>query len=163
MARILIIGIGNTLRSDDGVGWHVAHKLGEQALASDVDVIAVQQLMPEIAEPVSRAEKVLFLDAVEGGRPGSVRAHRIVPAAESGLESHHLTPAAVLKLTAELYKRCPEAYLLTVAGESFDAGENFSAAVSAALPSVWGAIERFLSRARKGDCLGAEFLSDGID
>jgi len=163
MARILIIGIGNTLRSDDGVGWHVAHELREQMSASDVDVIALQQLMPEIAEPVSRAEKVLFVDAVEGGKPGSVRGQQIVPAVESRLDSHHLTPTTVLRLALQLYNRCPEAFLLTVAGESFSTGENFSAAVRGALPAVREAIERFLSWARKGDRPEEEFLNDLID
>ena len=163
MARILIIGIGNSLRSDDGVGWHVAHELSAQMSANDVDVIPLQQLMPEIAEPVSRAEKVLFVDAVEGGKPGTLRAQQIVPAVESRLDSHHLTPASVLKLALDLYNRCPQAFLLTVVGESFGPGENFSATVADALPSVRDAMERFLSWARKNDQPGAEFLNGMID
>jgi hydrogenase maturation protease len=163
MARILIIGIGNSLRSDDGVGWHVASELSGRLSASDADVIVLQQLMPEIAEPISRAEKVLFVDALQGGKPGSVRVQRIVPAAESRLDSHRCTPASILKLALELYDRSPEAFLITIAGESFDSGEELSAAVQEALPAVREAIERFLSWARKGDRLDAEFLNGLTD
>lgn len=163
MARILIIGIGNSLRSDDGVGWHVAHELGGQLSAGDVDVLALQQLMPEIAEPISHAEKVLFVDAVEGGNPGSVRVQRIVPAQESHIDSHHLTPMTLLRLALELYDRCPEAFLLTVVGESFSPGEQFSPPVRDALPVVRKKIDLFLSLARKQDRADGEFLADSID
>lgn len=163
MARILIIGVGNSLRSDDGIGWRVANELSGRLAASDVEVMALQQLMPEIAEPISRAEKVLFVDAVEGGKPGSLRVEQIAPAAESRLDSHHLTPASILKLTLDLYDRRPQAFLLSVAAESFGPGENFSAAVSDALPAVRNAIERFLSWARKDDRLNAESFNGLID
>lgn len=163
MARILIIGIGNGLRSDDGVGWHVGSELSRQQSAPDVEVIVVQQLMPEIAEPISRADKVLFVDAVEGGTPGTVSGQRIAPALQSRLDSHHLTPASILRLALDLYERCPEAFLLTVVGESFGPGEKFSAAVSGALPAVRGSIERFLSWARKDGRVDAEFLNGLTD
>lgn len=158
MPRILIIGVGNSLRSDDGVGWRVAQELSEQMPGSDVDVIAVQQLLPEIAEPVSRAEKVLFVDALQSGKPGSIQVQRVVPAAESRFDSHHLTPARLLKLAIELYKGYPEAFLLTVGGECFGPGETFSAAVRGALPAVGKIIERFLLWARNGDSRKAGFL-----
>lgn len=161
MARILIIGIGNSLRSDDGVGWHVGSELSGQQSAPDVEVIVVQQLMPEIAEQISRAEKVLFVDAVEGGKPGTLRTERILPATESRLDSHQLMPSSVLKMALDFYGMCPQAFLLTVVGESFGIGENFSAAVSSALPAVRDSIERFLSWARKDGRVDAEFL-DGL-
>jgi hydrogenase maturation protease len=159
MARILIIGIGNNLRSDDGVGWRVAVELSERMSASDVDVIAVQQLLPEIAEPVSRAEKVLFVDALQNGTPGSIQVQRVAPAGEWRLQSHHLTPASVLKLAVELYQGRPQAFLLTVGGECFSPGEDLSETASAALPAVSKAIERFVWWARNGDSCETELLN----
>jgi hydrogenase maturation protease len=163
MARILIIGIGNTLRSDDGVGWHIAQEFRERLAASDSEAIAVQQLMPEIAETISRVELVLFVDAMDGGKPGRVQIQPIVVSDESRGESHHLTPEIVLGLTQRLYQRCPRAFQLTIAGESFNPGETFSAAVSDALPAVRTAIDRFLAWARKGDCTQEEFLDGVLD
>jgi len=62
----LVIGIGNPLRGDDGVGALLA----EQAAlftAADPDgpvaVRSVQQLTPELAEELARLEAVLFIDA----------------------------------------------------------------------------------------------------
>jgi len=46
-AHALIIGIGNPLRSDDGVGWVVAEQLTRDSDASS-DVLTVYQLTPEL-------------------------------------------------------------------------------------------------------------------
>ena len=146
MARILIIGIGNVLRSDDGVGWQVVQEISEQSSASDVQFILVQQLTPEIADSVSRADRALFVDAARGGTPGSVYAGPILPAKESSTPSHDLSIASVLKLARDLYHRSPTAYALTVSGESFEVGEDLSPAVREALPTLREAIERFIER-----------------
>lgn len=133
--RFLIVGYGNPLRCDDGLGWHVAQQLSHEPLGPDVQVIAAHQLTPEIAEAASRAEHVLFIDAASQGEPGSM-GWEGVSAGELPRQSHEGSPAAVLKLAKELYGRSPQAQLLTIAGESFDAGETMSAAVLATVPAL---------------------------
>jgi len=148
MIRILIVGIGNPLRSDDGLGWHVArellHELARGLANDDVQVVATQQLMPEISDRASRAELVLFIDAARSGNPGTLKCEQIAPAAPASRHSHDLTPAGILKLAQELYGRCPAAYLLTVAGESFVTGDTLSATVAAAIPALNAKIRDFI-------------------
>jgi hydrogenase maturation protease len=163
MSEILVIGIGNPLRSDDGVGWRLAMEFSREQVRADVHIIATQQLMPETADPVSRARKVLFVDASEKGRPGNVQVQQIAAAEECHFDSHHMTPAMVLKLAIDLYGRQPQAFLLTVVGESFSPGENFSEAVSCALPALRKTIERFLSWAQNHDGMAPEFLDGAVD
>jgi hydrogenase maturation protease len=163
MSEILVIGMGNPLRSDDGVGWRLAMEFSHEKVRADVHIIATQQLMPENVDPVSRAKKVLFVDAAEKGRPGNVQVQRIAPAQESRFDSHQMTPAMVLKLAIDLYDRQPQAFLLTVVGESFSPGETFSEAVSGALPAVRKTIERFLSWAQNDENMEPEFLDGAVD
>lgn len=143
MPRLLIVGYGNPLRSDDGFGCHVAQRLRGE-LAGDVEVIAAQQLTPEIAEVASHAERVLFLDASHGGTPGSLNCQLIAPAESPSRHSHELSPAVVLGLSKELYGRCPTAHLLTVAAESFEAGETMTPTVAEAIPAVMAQVQRFI-------------------
>lgn len=96
----------------------------------------LQQLGPELAEDVSRAEAVLFLDAREGGEPGAVRIEILSPAAEGPGLSHALSPRALLLCAQRLYGRAPRAALLTVTGERFGHGEELSPRVEAALPEA---------------------------
>jgi len=144
MARILIIGIGNPLRSDDGLGWRVAQELSGELGRDDVRVVAAQQLTPEMSEMASRAELVLFLDAAQSGEPGTLQCSEIGPAAPPGRHSHDLSPAGVLKLAQELYGRCPRSYLLTIAAESFADGDTLSASVAAAVPALKTRIRSFI-------------------
>lgn len=143
MFKILILGIGNPLRSDDGVGWWLATELSREMLRDDVHVIATQQLMPEISELASRAERVLFIDATASGEPGTLEFKQIEPGCLSR-HSHELSPAGVLRLAQNLYGRCPTACLLAIAGESFTTGDGLSAKVAAALPRAKAEIACFI-------------------
>jgi hydrogenase maturation protease len=140
MVRILIVGIGNPLRSDDGLGWHVARELLRELARGlahdDLQVVATQQLTPEISDMASRAELVLFIDAARSGNPGILKCEQITPAAPTSRHSHDLSPAGILKLAQDLYGRCPASYILTVAGESFATGDSLSAKVTATIPTL---------------------------
>jgi Ni,Fe-hydrogenase maturation factor len=58
------------LRTDDGLGWQVAVELFRTNTSPEVDVLPCHQLTPELAEAVSVAETVLFIDCArwETGR-----------------------------------------------------------------------------------------------
>ena len=60
--HFLIIGYGNTLRGDDGVGPRVAETVAALNLPG-VRALVCPMLMPEIADPISRAHTVIFVDA----------------------------------------------------------------------------------------------------
>ena len=137
MARALVIGYGNTLRGDDGLGPAVAELLEAELAAEDVDVLSCQLLTPDLAEPVSRAELVIFIDAAAQGVPGAFACARVQPdRSRTSSFTHHFDPAALLALADVLYGRAPEAYVLSICGESFDDGEGLRASIAARVPEV---------------------------
>ena len=142
--RTLIIGIGNPLRGDDGIGWDVASELSSELRRDDVQVLATHQLTPELSDWVSRADRVFFIDAARSGDPGTLRCQPVLPVAPPARLSHALSPATLLNMAERLYGRCPTAYLLTIAGDSFDSGESLSAAVSSALPALRAQLHRLI-------------------
>jgi hydrogenase maturation protease len=133
---VLVIGYGNPLRRDDGVGpWLVEYVSG---LIPDpsIDWRTCLQLTPELAEPLSRAACAIFVDATAEGYPGQVACSRleVLDDLPPGGVIHHLTPPGVLIVARVLYGACPDAYMLTVAGENFGYGQGFSPSVQAQLP-----------------------------
>jgi len=150
MARTLIVGYGNPLRSDDGFGWHAAQQLSTSLPESDVEVIARQQLTPDLAETASHFPLVIFIDAARDLPPGEVRCERIAgggnPRAETSGFTHFLTPASLLAWTAELYVKLPEAYYISVGGESFAEGETISPIVRAAFEPVTAQVRALIAR-----------------
>lgn len=127
----LMIGYGNTLRSDDGLGPFLSEILGE-----GWHVITGHQLMPEYAEPISQAECVVFLDAAHGDTPGEVVVRPVLPEAANAALSHNVTPAALLASAQALYGARPCAILVTVTGAEFGLGTHFSPIIAAMIPHL---------------------------
>jgi hydrogenase maturation protease len=138
MQPVLIIGYGNTLRGDDGVGPLAAEALSASAAHDGVDVMRLHQLAPELVEAVSRVEAVLFIDARSGGPAGEVRCEEISLAAPDNQFTHQLTPSTLLALTRQMYGRAPAGYEISVSGQSFELSEELSPAVSEAMPRLVG-------------------------
>lgn len=137
MARTLIIGYGNPLRADDGLGWHAARLLAERIRRDDVDILTCHQLTPELAEDVSAADLVIFIDAACVGEPGAFRCEDVRPDMSSSTDfTHHFDAPALLACAQVLYGSCPRAVLCSVAADSFDLTEDLSDAVQAALPTL---------------------------
>jgi hydrogenase maturation protease len=145
-SRLLIIGYGSPLRGDDGIGWRVADRLA--TLAGDAaNVLTVHQLTPELAEPISKADLVIFIDACYTGQPGSWTCETICLDRESPEAfTHYFTPANLLGYANAIFGAEPKALLISVAGASFDCGDQLSPDVAAIVPEIvatvsqwWGA------------------------
>jgi hydrogenase maturation protease len=130
----LIIGCGSLVRTDDGVGQSMALALSERIAGAEA--IRCTQLTPELAEPISRADAVIFIDASAEGEPGSIRLTALEPEHNGGAFTHHVTPSSLLGAAADLYGSAPPAYLIAVAGWSFDYGAALSPQMEAILPAL---------------------------
>jgi hydrogenase maturation protease len=131
----LLIGYGNPLRGDDGVGWVVARAV--RAANAPHHILTAHQLTPELASDVADADRVVFIDAACDAEPGQVTARPVRPAhgPPRGLTQHAYDPSALLWLARAVHGRAPEeAWLVTVGASRFDCGEGLSPAVEAAIP-----------------------------
>jgi hydrogenase maturation protease len=124
-AKILMIGFGNTLRGDDGVGPYVAGVVASWRLPG-LESLAVPQLIPELAEPVAAAKAVIFVDAQTAGQ-GDVVELRSIEASESRVSIAHVSdPQSLLALAAAVYGSRPQAWLITIPAADFSFGEKLS-------------------------------------
>jgi hydrogenase maturation protease len=133
----LVVGYGNALRGDDGLGWHAAALLARDPRLAGAEVLARHQLTPELAEDVSRAALVVLVDARAGGAPGGLTVERVAPAGPAGPAwSHRLDPPSLVGLAVALYGTAPPVYLVSAAVATCEAGERLSPALELALPRV---------------------------
>jgi hydrogenase maturation protease len=133
--RRLVIGIGNPLRGDDGVGALLAEQLGGRS---------VQQLTPELAEELAGLEAVLFIDAwlaPAGARPEL----RQLISSGAAAESHRLEPEQLLAICEVLYGRSPRGHLLRVPAFAFGHGTALSAELREGLPLARRLLEAWWS------------------
>src|ERR1035441_2859434 len=126
-SRKLVIGYGNPLRGDDGLGWEVAERLAASIANESVAFMAVHQLTPELAEPVSNAEMVIFVDASYEGKPGTWRCDEVKPApATTSALGHHFSISGLLAYARAIFQASPQAFVVSVAAESFECHNDFS-------------------------------------
>ena len=124
MPGFLVIGYGNTLRRDDGVGQRVAESIAALGLPG-VEALACALLTPELAGLVARAGTVVFVDAsVEA--PRRVQLRRLEPADSSRILAHAADPRTLLALARDVFGRVPQAWWLTIPIEDLGIGEELS-------------------------------------
>ena len=121
---LLVIGYGNTLRRDDGVGPRVAEAVAALALPG-VRTLACPLLTPELAEAVSQAEGAIFVDAAVDA-PREVQLRGLAPAASSQVLAHAASPATLLSLARDVFGHAPEACWLTIPVQELGIGEGLS-------------------------------------
>jgi hydrogenase maturation protease len=123
--ELLLIGYGNSLRGDDGAGPHVAEAVARLDWPG-VEVISCPLLAPELAEPISRSKKVIFVDAAIDA-PREVQLRPLAPAESSQVMAHAADPRTVLALARDVYGHSPQAWWLTIPAENLEVGEHLSA------------------------------------
>ena len=141
---VLVVGYGNALRTDDGLGWHVAERLADDPRLAGATVLRRHQLTPELALDISEATLLVLVDASHGPAAGEVSVERLEPTGDAGTSgttwSHHLTPATLVDLARELYGRAPDVFVVGCGVASVEMGDELSPEVRDALPRVVDAV-----------------------
>jgi hypothetical protein len=115
-----------------------------------VEVITTLQLTPELAQPISRATGVIFIDASVDRVPGLMicfhlpPVHLCTPGARPAT-THYLTPHLVLGTALALYGYAPPGWLYTTGGINFELGETLSPIVAQTVPC---AVDLIMARLR---------------
>jgi hydrogenase maturation protease len=152
--KLLLIGYGNPDREDDGVAWHILCAItlkldlpvpesyeDEFPESAPIDLAFYLQLTPEMAEDISAYEYVCFLDAHTGNIPEPVRLINVESEFQHSPFTHHLTPQSLLSLCETIYKKKPDAALLSVLGHRFlftrQLSDETAALVPGAVEQIW--------------------------
>jgi len=123
--NILLVGIGNSGRRDDGLGWKftdMARHLGYK----EMDFEFRYQLQVEDVLMVCRYDKVVFADASHTSIKEGFEIKPIKPARHYFFSSHMQSPETILYLAKELYNKTPEAYTLAISGHNWGLGTVLS-------------------------------------
>jgi hydrogenase maturation protease len=144
----LVLGYGNELRGDDAAGPHVAREVTRLHLPG-VKARAVQQLTPELAEPLSEAAVAVFVDAALGGTPGTVEVTRCGDVDLHRPLGHIADPSSLLALAAAVFGRAPAAWLVKVHVSDLEVREGLSAAASRGVAVAVDAVQALMIRLRQ--------------
>lgn len=143
LRRVLVIGYGNPGRLDDGLGPALAQRLAATA-PPDVTVDADYQLTVEDAAAIAEHDVVVFVDAaVKGTEPFYFRP--VTPSAEVSFTSHSISPASLLGLVRDVFRRDTRGYVLGIRGYEFNEfGERLSPRAAVNLERARDFLDRLL-------------------
>jgi len=137
---VLVLGLGNELLRDDGVGVHAVRALAAERLRG-VDMMEIETATLDALGPIERARAVIALDAVDAGRPpGTVLRVSLdeVPTLPVPVSLHALDLPALLQLIPEASR--PQVVVLGVQPGTIGPGMDLSPEVRGALPHLLAAV-----------------------
>ena len=140
--RTLVLGIGNPILGDDGVGFHIAQELAKEIKDENIDVKGTSVGGLNLLELNVGYDKVIIIDAImtESGEAGEVyqlRLEDIGEPAQSIISAHHLSLLTMIKLGRELFpKKMPEEVAILAVGiqEVAKVTEEMTGKVKEAIP-----------------------------
>ncbi|MCB1486231.1 MAG: hydrogenase maturation protease [Bauldia sp.] len=139
---VIIVGIGNPERGDDGVGRVVVRRLTEM-VGTDVETVEHDGEAASLLDCLEGARTAFLIDAcVSGAPPGT--AHRIdladdagiLPDLQFGLSTHGFGLAEAIALGRALGALPPRSIVYAVEAASFETGAGLSPAVAQAVETV---------------------------
>lgn len=109
--KTLVLGLGNPILTDDGVGIRVAEELENRINSGDADVIAASLAGLDLLETLTGYQRVIIIDALQtGGAPGEI--YRLDPEAfQSTIHAaspHDVNLATALELGKRLGLELPQ-------------------------------------------------------
>ena len=156
--KVLIIGIGNPGRGDDGLGPELIERLRRDPRQNSQTHIELghpnsayvcefefrYQLNVEDAYTIKDYPFVIFADAAMTGDEGAALTE-VFPSDAIAFTTHRMSPASVLALCHELYGLTPKAYILSIRGYHWELGEGLSSRAEANLNLALAIVRKFLA------------------
>ena len=138
--HILILGVGNLLLSDEGVGVHVAQRMMTMDWPPEVQVVEGGTDGFGLVNFITEADRMILIDAVKGGgQPGSIYRFEIEdcpPYPDIFKTSvHQISILEVINLSS-LIGSTPRTTIIGIEPASVEMGMGLSPSVEAKLPKV---------------------------
>lgn len=136
--RVVVIGIGNEFRRDDGIGPAVAAELADRP---GMRVRVCQEEPAALLDAWDGAALAVVIDAADGGEPGRVRTCSLDDFAQAApVSSHDLGLRQSYELGRALGRAPESVAVVTVDVADTGHGRGLSPPVAAALPEAVRAV-----------------------
>ena len=148
--KVLLIGIGNSGRGDDGLGWKFTDMLKRYKF-DFLDYEYRYQLQVEDTLLISRYNMVIFADASHEILENGFEVKSCTPANHYFFSSHIQSPETILYLANDLYNKQPAAYTVAITGHHWELKTSLSRNAKKNLQSALAFfVEEFLPTIEQG-------------
>jgi len=123
--RILLIGIGNSGRGDDGLGWVFTEHIGQNEYHF-IDREYRYQLQIEDSALICEYDTVIFADASHTELKAGFEIRPCTAASHYFFSSHIQSPETILYLANSLYGKYPDTYTMAISGNDWELKTSLS-------------------------------------
>jgi hydrogenase maturation protease len=145
---VLVVGVGNEMRGDDGVGVEIARRVRDAGERGGIEVREHQGEPTELLDAWQGREAVVLVDTMHSGQePGTMRrldvSNRPLPVPLGGSSSTHaFTLGDAIELARALHRLPERLVVFAIEGRTFAAGAALSSELEASLPALAEAVLR---------------------
>lgn len=138
--RVLVLGVGNDLLTDEGIGVHVARRLANEPLPPDVTVYDGGVRGIDLLEVIQGCDRLIIVDAVNAqAEPGTV--FRFRPDEVECILREHKTSLHQVDLfdtikIARFLGSCPEIVVIGIQPKEIDWGLALTPELTVILPGI---------------------------
>ena len=142
--RTLVLGIGNPILGDDGIGFHIAQELAKQIKDENIDVKDTSADGLNLLELIIGYDKLIVIDALmtkdeKVGEIYRLKPENVSQPAPWAISPHHFNLATTIETGKRLFpKEIPEEIIVFGIGtqEVAKVTEEITAKVKEAIPRV---------------------------
>jgi len=150
MTSILVLGLGNTIMSDDGIGPKVIEQLQQDAaLSENVVLLDGGTLGLDLLPHLERVKRLIIVDAVEIGQPAGscvrLAGDEVPMALETKLSPHQMGMKDLLAVARLMGHLPDEIVLIGVQPASLEMDTELTPAVAAAMPTLLAMVQAELA------------------
>ena len=145
MDKILIVGIGNLLCRDEGIGVHVIQEMEKIKLPDHIDLLDMGTSTMDLISHLEGVKKLIVIDAMRaGGKPGTIykcKPEDLIPKGEQSVSLHDIGVIETLTMAKKMGMAI-ETVIIGVEPETMDWGMELTEAVKNKIPLIIEAVLR---------------------
>jgi hydrogenase maturation protease len=141
--KILVVGMGNLLYRDEGIGVHVVQEMENMKLPDMIEVLDIGTSTMDLISYLKGVEKLIVIDAMKaGGDPGTVykcKPEDLLPKDEGPISLHEIGLLETLNMAKKMEMEI-ETVIIGVEPKVFDWGIELTEEVKNRIPFIIEAV-----------------------
>lgn len=138
--KIVILGVGNILLSDEGIGVHIANELMKLEMPEEVRIVEGGTDGFRLLDVITEADRLIVVDAVKGGAtPGTIYRFDIdeIKDCPSGFKTsvHQIGILEVINISSLIGKK-PYTTVIGIEPKLLEMGMDLSPEIKAKIPKI---------------------------
>jgi len=143
MDKILIVGIGNILCRDEGIGVHVIQEMEDMELPGHIKLLDIGTSTPDLISLLEGVKKLIIIDALKAGRsPGAIsrcKPEDLLANEEGPISLREIGLIETLNMAKKMGKEI-DAVIIGVEPKVLDWGVELSGELKKQIPAIIEAV-----------------------